>query len=161
MSEQESQVVYVVISGSAAGVMVRAVFAKRDAAVGRALGFVDTYGKDWRHAIEREGMLIGLGEARREAEESRTVRASEARFRALLEADPNAILALDENSRVTWATRIAGEQSNISHVNVDSSQGDHSTILFEVQVRDRAHLARLIRAIRGMPDVMKVERSLA
>ena len=59
------------------------------------------------------------------------------------------------------ATRIAGEQSNISHVNVDSSQGDHSTILFEVQVRDRAHLARLIRAIRSMPDVMKVERSLA
>ena len=59
------------------------------------------------------------------------------------------------------ATRIAGEQSNISHVNVDSSQGDHSTILFEVQVKDRAHLARLIRAIRGMPDVMKVERSLA
>jgi RelA/SpoT family (p)ppGpp synthetase len=59
------------------------------------------------------------------------------------------------------ATRIADEQSNISHVNVDSSQGDQSTILFEVQVRDRAHLARLIRAIRGMPDVMKVERSLA
>ncbi len=59
------------------------------------------------------------------------------------------------------ATQIAAEQSNISHVNVDTSQGDQSTILFEVQVRDRAHLARLIRAIRGMPDVMKVERSLA
>ncbi len=59
------------------------------------------------------------------------------------------------------ATRIASEQSNISHVNVDSSQGDQSTILFEVQVRDRGHLARIIRAIRGMPDVMKVERSLA
>src|SRR5687768_444480 len=59
------------------------------------------------------------------------------------------------------ATQIAAEQSNISHVNVDSSQGDQSTILFEVQVRDRAHLARLIRAIRSMPDVMKVERSLA
>ncbi len=60
------------------------------------------------HAIDREEMLIGLGEARREAEESRTVRASEARFRALLEADPNAILALDDESRVTWATRQAG-----------------------------------------------------
>ncbi|MSQ91959.1 MAG: bifunctional (p)ppGpp synthetase/guanosine-3',5'-bis(diphosphate) 3'-pyrophosphohydrolase [Gammaproteobacteria bacterium] len=59
------------------------------------------------------------------------------------------------------ATRIAAEQSNIVHVNVDSSQGEHSTILFEVQVRDRAHLARLIRAIRGITDVMKVERSLA
>jgi PAS domain S-box-containing protein len=61
------------------------------------------------HAIDREEMLIGLGEARREAEESRTIRASEARFRALLEADPNPILALDEDTRVTWATRQAGE----------------------------------------------------
>ena len=34
-------------------------------------------------------------------------------------------------------------------------------VLAQVQVKDRAHLARLIRAIRGMPDVMKVERSLA
>jgi (p)ppGpp synthase/HD superfamily hydrolase len=59
------------------------------------------------------------------------------------------------------ATHIAAEQSNISHVNVDSSQGGESTLLFEVQVRDRAHLARLIRAIRSMPDVIKVERSLA
>jgi PAS domain S-box-containing protein len=61
------------------------------------------------HAIDRESMLIGVGEARREAEESRSIRASEARFRALLEADPNAILALDENLKVTWATRQAGE----------------------------------------------------
>jgi PAS domain S-box-containing protein len=61
------------------------------------------------HAIDREEMLIGLGEARREAEESHIVRASEARFRALLEADPNAILALDEESHVTWATRQAGD----------------------------------------------------
>lgn len=59
------------------------------------------------------------------------------------------------------ATQIAAEQSNISHVNVDSSEGDHSTLLFEVQVKDRAHLARLIRAIRSMKDVLKVERSLA
>ena len=61
------------------------------------------------HAVDREEMLIGVGEARREAEESRSIRANEARFRALLEADPNAILALDEDSRITWATRLAGE----------------------------------------------------
>jgi PAS domain S-box-containing protein len=60
------------------------------------------------HAIDREEMLIGLGEARREAAEARTARASEARFRALLEADPNAILALDEDARVSWGTRQAG-----------------------------------------------------
>ena len=61
------------------------------------------------HAIDREEMLIGLGEARQEAAESRLARASEARFRALLDADPNPILALDADSRVTWATRQAGE----------------------------------------------------
>ena len=59
------------------------------------------------------------------------------------------------------ATRIAAEQSNISHVNVDSGQGELSTLLFDVQVNDRAHLARLMRTIRSMPDVIRVERSLA
>lgn len=74
-------------------------------------------------------------------------------------------LAVEVNNRMgilaQVATQIAAEQSNISHVNVDSSQGQQSTLLFEIQVRDRSHLARLIRAIRGMPDVIKVERSLA
>jgi PAS domain S-box-containing protein len=60
-------------------------------------------------AVDREETLIGLGEARRMAEESKAIRASENRFRALLEADPNAILALDAAGRVTWATRQAGE----------------------------------------------------
>jgi PAS domain S-box-containing protein len=77
--------------------------------VGDDLALISDLASLTAHAIDREGMLIGLGEARREAEESRSVRASEARFRALLEADPNAILALDEDSRVTWATRLAGE----------------------------------------------------
>ena len=81
------------------------------------------------HAIDREGMLIGLGEARREAAESRTLRASEARFRALLEADPNAILALDSDSRITWATRLAGELFGASdHRLVGMNLGDLVTL---------------------------------
>ncbi len=58
------------------------------------------------------------------------------------------------------AAQIAAEKSNISHVNVDSASGDTSVIMFEVQVEDRSHLARLIRAIRAMPEVLKVERTL-
>jgi PAS domain S-box-containing protein len=77
--------------------------------VGDDINLLADLGSLTAHAVEREQMLIGLGEARREAEESRNIRASEARFRALLEADPNAILALDEESKVTWATRLAGE----------------------------------------------------
>ncbi|HET7182504.1 MAG TPA: ATP-binding protein [Candidatus Limnocylindrales bacterium] len=73
------------------------------------LALIGDLGSLTAHAIDREEMLIGLGQARREADESKTIRASEARFRALLDADPNAILALDEEGRVTWATRQAGE----------------------------------------------------
>jgi PAS domain S-box-containing protein len=60
-------------------------------------------------AAEREAALIGLGEARRAIEESAAIRASESRFRALLDAAPNAIMALDEANTVTWATRQASE----------------------------------------------------
>jgi PAS domain S-box-containing protein len=60
-------------------------------------------------AADREAALIGLGEARRALEESAAIRASESRFRALLDAAPNAILALDEANTVTWATRQASE----------------------------------------------------
>jgi PAS domain S-box-containing protein len=42
-------------------------------------------------------------------EESAALRASEARFRVFLEADPNAILAADEAGRVTWATRSSAD----------------------------------------------------
>lgn len=72
------------------------------------LGLIGDLASLTAHAIDREEMLIGLGEARREAAEARLARASEARFKALLDADPNAILALDEESRVSWATRQAG-----------------------------------------------------
>ncbi|MEZ0240265.1 MAG: ATP-binding protein, partial [Chloroflexota bacterium] len=60
-------------------------------------------------AADREAALIGVGEARRAIEESAAIRASESRFRALLDAAPNAIIALDEANTVTWATRQASE----------------------------------------------------
>jgi len=34
-------------------------------------------------------------------------------------------------------------------------------LVFEVKVRDRRHLARIIRVIRRMPDVLKLSRTLA
>jgi (p)ppGpp synthase/HD superfamily hydrolase len=59
------------------------------------------------------------------------------------------------------AADIAAMQTNISHVALSERDGDASTLTFELQVRDRRHLAQVIRSIRRMPDVLRVTRTLA
>ncbi|MBS1200134.1 MAG: (p)ppGpp synthetase [Proteobacteria bacterium] len=59
------------------------------------------------------------------------------------------------------AAQIAAQETNIDHVNVTAEGDETSVITLEVEVRDRAHLARVIRAIKTMPDVLGVERTLA
>ena len=81
----------------------RALFAEDDVALLSLLGALTA------RTVDREEALITLGQARHAIEESAAIKASEARFRALLEADPNAILALDGHDTVVWATRQAGE----------------------------------------------------
>jgi PAS domain S-box-containing protein len=81
----------------------RPLFVEDDIALLQLLGSLTA------RAVDREGALIGLGEAKRAIEESTVLRASEARFRALLEADPNAVLALDDTGHVTWATLQAAD----------------------------------------------------
>jgi RelA/SpoT family (p)ppGpp synthetase len=59
------------------------------------------------------------------------------------------------------AAAIAGQETNIDHVAVEERDADHSLLVFEVKVRDRRHLARIVRVIRRMPEVMRVTRTLA
>jgi len=59
------------------------------------------------------------------------------------------------------AAQIAANQTNIDHVNVTPEGDDTSMITLEIDVRDRGHLARVMRAIKSMPDIIKVERTLA
>jgi RelA/SpoT family (p)ppGpp synthetase len=59
------------------------------------------------------------------------------------------------------AAAIAATQSNIDRVSVVERDSDSSTLIFELLVHDRKHLARVIRAIRGMPEVLRVLRTLA
>ena len=60
-------------------------------------------------AIEREEAALRLAQARHELEAAEAIKASEARFRALLAAHPNAVLAIDDNEVVTWATGLTGD----------------------------------------------------
>jgi guanosine-3',5'-bis(diphosphate) 3'-pyrophosphohydrolase len=59
------------------------------------------------------------------------------------------------------ASAIAGTQTNIDRVSVVERDTDTSTLIFELAVHDRRQLAAVIRAVRAMPEVMKVTRTLA
>jgi RelA/SpoT family (p)ppGpp synthetase len=58
------------------------------------------------------------------------------------------------------AAAISGTQTNIDRVSLIERDSDSSTLIFELLVQDRRHLARVIRAIRAMPEVLKVTRTL-
>ncbi|MGH8327267.1 MAG: ACT domain-containing protein, partial [Steroidobacteraceae bacterium] len=59
------------------------------------------------------------------------------------------------------AAAIASTETNIHHVSIEEQEGDASILTFELKVRDRKHLARVMRVIRRMPDVTRVNRSIA
>jgi GTP pyrophosphokinase len=59
------------------------------------------------------------------------------------------------------AAAIASTETNIDHVSIDEQDSDTAVLTFELRVRDRRHLARLVRVIRRMPDVNRVTRSIA
>ena len=59
------------------------------------------------------------------------------------------------------AASIAGTETNIDHVSLVERDVDTSTLIFELQVRNRKHLARVMRTIRNMPDVLRVYRTIA
>jgi GTP pyrophosphokinase len=56
---------------------------------------------------------------------------------------------------------IAGTQTNISMVTIEQRDPDVSVIVFVLEVRDRKHLALVMRTVRRMPDVLKVVRTIA
>ncbi|HTV51408.1 MAG TPA: bifunctional (p)ppGpp synthetase/guanosine-3',5'-bis(diphosphate) 3'-pyrophosphohydrolase [Steroidobacteraceae bacterium] len=59
------------------------------------------------------------------------------------------------------AAAIASTETNIDHVSVEERDVDTSELLFELKVRDRKHLARILRTVRRMPDVLRVTRTIA
>jgi GTP diphosphokinase / guanosine-3',5'-bis(diphosphate) 3'-diphosphatase len=74
-------------------------------------------------------------------------------------------IQVDINNRVgvlaAVASAIAGTETNIDQVSLEERDGNNSSLKFQLQVRDRKHLARVMRTIRRMPDVQRVFRTLA
>lgn len=59
------------------------------------------------------------------------------------------------------AAAIARTETNIDHVDMQERDTETSALVFELKVRDRRHLAQIIRVIRRMPEVLRVSRTLA
>jgi guanosine-3',5'-bis(diphosphate) 3'-pyrophosphohydrolase len=74
-------------------------------------------------------------------------------------------IQLEINNRVgvlaAVASAIAGTETNIDQVSLEERDVNSSSLKFQLQVRDRKHLARVMRTIRRMPDVQRVFRTLA
>ena len=59
------------------------------------------------------------------------------------------------------AASIGDSESNIDQVSVDERHEDYADLSFMILVRDRTHLAQVIRAIRRIPMVEKISRTCA
>jgi (p)ppGpp synthase/HD superfamily hydrolase len=58
------------------------------------------------------------------------------------------------------ATAIADAGANIEYVSMERPDGDRVVnMFFSVQVRDRAHLAHVMRSLRRIPEVKRVQRA--
>ena len=55
---------------------------------------------------------------------------------------------------------IAGTQTNVVHVTIEQRDAETSVIVFVLEVADRKQLARIMRVVRRMPDVLRVVRTM-
>jgi len=58
------------------------------------------------------------------------------------------------------ATLIADQDSNIEHIEFEDRDRMTSVLRIQLSVRDRVHLARILRALRQLPSVMRVHRTM-
>lgn len=57
------------------------------------------------------------------------------------------------------ASAISDEDCNIQNVTMDREQGIYTALNLTIQVRDRMHLAQVMRAVRRVPEVMRIGRA--
>ncbi len=56
------------------------------------------------------------------------------------------------------AASIADAGSNIDNVSMDDEQGVYTAMYFTIEVRNRLHLARLMKTLRRIPEVIRITR---
>ncbi len=56
---------------------------------------------------------------------------------------------------------IAGTHTNVIHVTIETRDAETSAQVFVLEVADRKHLARVMRVVRHMPDVLRTVRTIS
>jgi len=56
------------------------------------------------------------------------------------------------------ASAISYAEANIDDISVDVRDGQHYIVSFRIMVKDRVHLARIMRSIRGLKPVVRITR---
>lgn len=60
----------------------------------------------------------------------------------------------------TVASAIASLSSNIENVNMEERDGLTSTLMFVMTVKNRKHLANILRRLRAIPSVLRISRTM-
>jgi len=77
----------------------------------------------------------------------------------LFKVNVRMVVANERGMLAKIASGISDVGSNIDNVSVEEADGSkYSNINFTVQVRDRVHLANLMRNLRKIPDVLRINR---
>ena len=78
----------------------------------------------------------------------------------VFEAGVRALVADRRGLLADLATQISDADANIDTVSMERPDGGEVlAIFFGVQVRDRRHLAQLIRAMKRVPEVRRIARA--
>ena len=79
------------------------------------------------------------------------------------EGDFSCLVRLDVSNKpgvlARTATVISDEGANIENVEVEDRDGLYTSLLYQITVHDRSHLATIMRRLRKLPHVMTIQRS--
>ncbi len=76
----------------------------------------------------------------------------------LFEVGIRIIVANQRGVLAKVAAAIANEGSDIDNVRMEEEAGPYTSLYFTVSVQNRLHLARLMRALRGLHEVVRIQR---
>ena len=82
----------------------------------------------------------------------------EPEIKGMFEASIRVVAKNERGVLARLASAIAETESNIVNVSMDEDTGEATTLFFTLQVSDRIHLALILRALRRIPEVIRITR---